>query len=195
MKFRFNPFRKKRDNDLKVALKELTLYRYNLANLNFRVKSKMHILEGKLSMINPNRDEAKILANEYAILNKVSHLVGRIDLLLLKLSLRLDSLIEFKSLIASLQEATESLNKLQPYLAGISDAYGFLIDQLNDAMAEMGAVSITSTGISIPMINEEAESVLNSAIRYSLEETDSDSVIRDIIFQAAKDGKLVEEVA
>ena len=195
MKFRFNPFRKKGDEDLKEALRELTLYRYNLASLNFRVKSKMQILEGRISTINPNKDESRILANEYSMLGKLSRLVDRIDLLLLQVSLRLESLIEFKSIISSLREATKSLNKLQPYLAGISEAYSFLIDQLNDAMAEMGVVSITPAGVSLPMINEEAENLLSSIINYSLEEANTDSAMRDIILQAAKDGRLIEEVA
>jgi len=195
LKFSFNPFRKKGDRELKEALRELTLYRYNLANLNFRIKSKMQILESRLSAINPNKDESRILANEYSMLDKLSRFVDRIDLFLLQISLRLESLIEFKSLISSLQETTKSLNKLQPYLAGISEVYSLLIDQLNDAMAEMGVVSIAPAGISISTTNEEAENLLNSIINYSLEETDTDSAIKDIIFQAARDGRLIEEVA
>ncbi|MEM0097757.1 MAG: hypothetical protein QXY52_04150 [Conexivisphaerales archaeon] len=195
MKFIFNPFRKKSGNELKKALRELTLYRYNLANLDLRIKSKMQIMEGKLSTINPSKDEAKILANEYVVLRQVSLLVGRIDLLLLKLSLRLESLIEFKSLIMALQASSASLNKLKPYLMGISDAYSLLISQLDEAMQEMGTVSVPSAGISIPMLDEDAENVLNSAIDFTLGETDADAEIREIILQAAKDGRLVEEVA
>jgi division protein CdvB (Snf7/Vps24/ESCRT-III family) len=195
LKFIFSPFRKKKGDELKKALRELTLYRYNLANLDLRIKSKMQIMEGKLSTMNRNKDEAKILANEYVVLARVSLLVGRIDLLLLKLSLRLESLIEFKSLIMALQEASTSLNKLKPYLAGISDTYGLLIGQLNEAMQEMGTVSISTAGISIPMLDEDAENVLNNAIDFTLGETDVDTGVKEIILQAAKDGQLVAEVA
>ncbi|MGC8660926.1 MAG: hypothetical protein ACP5TZ_00265 [Nitrososphaeria archaeon] len=195
MKFIFNPFRKKNGDELKKALRELTIYRYNLANLDLRIKSKMQIMEGKLSTMDRSKDEARILANEYVVLDRVSLLVGRIDLLLLKLSLRLESLIEFKSLIMALQDATTSLNKLKPYLAGISDTYGLLISQLNEAMQEMGAVSVSPAGISIPMLDEDAENVLNNAVDFTLGETDSDTGIKEIILQAAKDGQLVEEVA
>jgi len=195
LKFIFNPFRKKNGDELKKALRELTIYRYNLANLDLRIKSKMQIMEGKLSTMDRSKDEARILANEYVVLDRVSLLVGRIDLLLLKLSLRLESLIEFKSLIMALQDATTSLNKLKPYLAGISDTYGLLISQLNEAMQEMGAVSVSPAGISIPMLDEDAENVLNNAVDFTLGETDSDTGIKEIILQAAKDGQLVEEVA
>lgn len=195
MKFIFNPFKKKNGDELKKALRELTIYRYNLANLDIRIKSKMQVMEGKLSTLNHNKEEAIILANEYVVLDRVSLLVGRIDLLLLKLSLRLESLIEFKSLIMALQDASTSLNKLKPYLVGISDTYGLLISQLNEAMQEMGAVSISSAGISIPMLDEDAENVLNNAIDFTLQETDSDTGIKEIILQAAKNGQLVEEVA
>lgn|GEM_PF-2937286 len=195
MKFIFNPFKKKDGDELKKALRELSLYRYNLANLDLRIKSKIQIMGGKLSTMDLSKDEAKVIANEYAVLKRVSLLVDRIDLLLLKLSLRLESLIEFKSLIMALQDASRSLNKLKPYLAGISDTYGLLVSQLDEALQEMGNVSISSTGISIPVLDENAENVLNEALDYTLGNTDTDMGIKEIIFEAVKDGQLIEEVA
>ncbi|MGC8557460.1 MAG: hypothetical protein ACP5NC_00490 [Nitrososphaeria archaeon] len=195
MKFIFNPFKKKDGDELKRALRELSIYRYNLANLDLRIKSKMQIMGGKLSTMDLSKDEAKVIANEYAVLKRVSLLVGRIDLLLLKLSLRLESLIEFKSLIMALQDASRSLNKLKPYLSGISDTYGLLVSQLDEALQEMGNVSISSAGISIPVLDENAENVLNEALDYTLGSTDTDTGIKEIIFEAVKDGQLIEEVA
>jgi hypothetical protein len=191
MKFSINPFKKK-EPAFRDAYLELSKYRNNLLTVKWRIKVKIDTfsIRAEKSM---SQEEREIYAREAKILSQIYEVVDKLDALLLKVILRLDSYSDLNSVIESFKETNQAISKLKPDLEALSEAYSVLFEQLSEAAQYFGTITIQGQSLQL-FSGMGAENILEEAIERSLEINNEQEELRSFLIKAAKEGEYAEMI-
>jgi len=191
MKFSINPFKKK-EPAFRDAYLELSKYRNNLLTVKWRIKVKIDAfsIRAEKSM---SQEEREIYAREAKILSQIYEVVDKLDALLLKVMLRLDSYSDLNSVIESFKETNQAISKLKPDLEALSEAYSVLFEQLSEAAQYFGTITIQGQSLQL-FSGMGAENILEEAIEKSLEIDNEQEELRSFLIKAAKEGEYAEMI-
>jgi hypothetical protein len=191
MKFSINPFKKK-EPAFRDAYLELSKYRNNLLTVKWRIKVKIDTfsIRAEKSM---SQEEREIYAREAKILSQIYEVVDKLDALLLKVMLRLDSYSDLNSVIESFKETNQAISKLKPDLEALSEAYSVLFEQLSEAAQYFGTITIQGQSLQL-FSGMGAENILEEAIERSLEINNEQEELRSFLIKAAKEGEYAEMI-
>jgi len=191
MKFSINPFKKK-EPAFRDAYLELSKYRNNLLTVKWRIKVKIDAfsIRAEKSM---SQEEREIYAREAKILSQIYEVVDKLDALLLKVMLRLDSYNDLNSVIESFKETNQAISKLKPDLEALSEAYSVLFEQLSEAAQYFGTITIQGQSLQL-FSGMGAENILEEAIERSLEINNEQEELRSFLIKAAKEGEYAEMI-
>ncbi|MFP3133358.1 MAG: hypothetical protein RXO71_04635 [Nitrososphaeria archaeon] len=191
MKFSINPFKKK-EPAFRDAYLELSKYRNNLLTVKWRIKVKIDAfsIRAEKSM---SQEEREIYAREAKILSQIYEVVDKLDALLLKVMLRLDSYSDLNSVIESFKETNQAISKLKPDLEALSEAYSVLFEQLSEAAQYFGTITIQGQSLQL-FSGMGAENILEEAIERSLEINNEQEELRSFLIKAAKEGEYAEMI-
>jgi len=191
MKFSINPFKKK-EPAFRDAYLELSKYRNNLLTVKWRIKVKIDAfsIRAEKSM---SQEEREIYAREAKILSQIYEVVDKLDALLLKVILRLDSYSDLNSVIESFKETNQAISKLKPDLEALSEAYSVLFEQLSEAAQYFGTITIQGQSLQL-FSGMGAENILEEAIERSLEINNEQEELRSFLIKAAKEGEYAEMI-
>ncbi|MFP3225077.1 MAG: hypothetical protein RXO34_02420 [Nitrososphaeria archaeon] len=191
MKFSINPFKKK-EPAFRDAYLELSKYRNNLLTVKWRIKVKIDAfsIRAEKSM---SQEEREIYAREAKILSQIYEVVDKLDALLLKVMLRLDSYSDLNSVIESFKETNQAISKLKPDLEALSEAYSVLFEQLSEAAQYFGTITIQGQSLQL-FSGMGAENILEEAVERSLEINNEQEELRSFLIKAAKEGEYAEMI-
>jgi hypothetical protein len=191
MKFSINPFKKK-EPAFRDAYLELSKYRNNLLTVKWRIKVKIDAfsIRAEKSM---SQEEREIYAREAKILSQIYEVVDKLDALLLKVMLRLDSYSDLNSVIESFKETNQAISKLKPDLEALSEAYSVLFEQLSEAAQYFGTITIQGQSLQL-FSGMGAENILEEAVERSLEINNEQEELRSFLIKAAKEGEYTEMI-
>jgi len=191
MKFSINPFKKK-EPAFRDAYLELSKYRNNLLTVKWRIKVKIDTfsIRAEKSM---SQEEREIYAREAKILSQIYEVVDKLDALLLKVMLRLDSYSDLNSVIESFKETNQAISKLKPDLEALSEAYSVLFEQLSEAAQYFGTITIQGQSLQL-FSGMGAENILEEAVERSLEINNEQEELRSFLIKAAKEGEYAEMI-
>ncbi|MGC8569537.1 MAG: hypothetical protein ACP5LW_05995 [Nitrososphaeria archaeon] len=192
MKIRFNIFRKK-EPAFREAYLELSKYRNNLQSVMWRIRVKIEAFSIKAER-SRGQEEKEIYRKEVAVLTQLYQLVNKLDALLLRIILRLDSYQDLAGVLESFKETRMAISKLRPELEALNEAYGAIFEQLSDATHYFETITINGQTIQLPSADVDAESILEEAIDRSIELERAEEELRSVLLKAARDGEYVEAI-
>ena len=191
MKFNFWFFKRK-EPAFKEAYLELSKYRSNLLSVMWRIKTKMDVYRIKAEK-GKTQEERAIYAREFKVLSQIYDLTNKLDAVLLKVMLRLDNYSDFSEILSSFKETNKAISRLRPELEALSEAYGAIIDELNDASQYFRTLTVNGETIQVePSLN--AEEILKEAVDKSVELEMAEEGFKDILLKAARDGEYAEMI-
>ncbi len=191
MKFSINPFKKK-EPAFKDAYLELSKYRNNLLTVMWRIKVKIDTFSIRAEK-SKSQEERAIYAKEATILKQVYEVVDKLDALLLKVMLRLDSYNDLNSVIESFKETNRAIAKLKPDLEALSEAYSALFEQLSEASQYFGTITVQGQPLQL-FSTMDADFILEEAIDRSLEIDNAEEELKSFLLKAAKEGEYAEMI-
>jgi len=191
MKFSINPFKKK-EPAFRDAYLELSKYRNNLLTVRWRIKVKIDTFSIRAEK-SRSQEERAIYAREAKILSQIYEVVDKLDALLLRVMLRLDSYNDLNYVIESFKETNQAISKLKPDLEALSEAYSVLFEQLSEAGQYFGTITVQGQSIQL-FSGMGAENILEEAIERSLEIDNEQEELRSFLIKAAKEGEYAEMI-
>ncbi len=160
---------KRKKKSLTEAYRIIYKKRQELELISARIEAKASSVEERARLT--SGAEREIYLQQRETLKAIVAYVTKIDLYLLQVLIRLETLISLNEALEAIKESNAAIKSIGPRLSAISESYGELFEGLKDAISGFATVSL-GEGPSINLLGDDAEKIIDTAYDEIIKEAD-----------------------